>query len=65
LIATFHDQDLDLLLNALSENKVLEFVEIDGVHLTNDDIHLIQLNKQSGFKFRGHDIVFDMKKYTE
>jgi hypothetical protein len=45
LIATFHDQDLDMLINVLSENKVLEFVEIDGIHLTNNDIHLIQLNK--------------------
>jgi hypothetical protein len=54
-----------MLLNALSENKVLEFVEIDGIHLTNNDVYLIQLNKQPGFKFRGHDITFDMKKYTE
>jgi len=49
LLNQFHDQDLDLLMSALAENKVLELVEIDGIHLNNKDIETISQNKQPGF----------------
>jgi len=49
LLNQFHDQDLDLLMSALAENKVLELVEIDGIHLHNKDIETISQNKQPGF----------------
>jgi hypothetical protein len=45
LLNQFHDQDLDLLMSALAENKVLELVEIDGIHLNNKDIETISQNK--------------------
>ena len=65
MIAIFYDKDLDLLINALSENKVLEEVEIDGIHLNNSDVHLVSLNKKPGFKFRGHDIKYDINQYSQ
>lgn len=39
-------------------------VEIDGIHLNNKDIHMISKNKAPGFKFRGHEIRFDIAQYT-
>jgi hypothetical protein len=41
LTEDFDDEDIDLLILTLSENKVLEFVEIGGIDLSNYAVHLI------------------------